>query len=92
MQHEDIYIVRYIACNIKFITLYLTCNCIPRVELFSVSATDRGNIIRGNTLIPTHNQSLYTCENGEVITQLAVCDTYNDCSDKYDENHCSKNI
>lgn len=44
----------------------------------------------GNTGISIHNQSLLTCGNGEVISQLAVCDTNYDCSDRSDEQHCGK--
>lgn len=50
--------------------------------------TDVRKILRGNKGISSHNQSLFTCGNGEVISQLAVCDTYNDCSDRSDEQKC----
>ncbi|XP_076076021.1 uncharacterized protein LOC143046843 [Mytilus galloprovincialis] len=49
---------------------------------------DGGTTVMGNTGISIHNQSLLTCGNGEVISQLAVCDTNYDCSDRSDEQHC----
>ncbi|VDI03838.1 relaxin family peptide receptor 2 [Mytilus galloprovincialis] len=34
------------------------------------------------------NRSMFTCENGEVISQFAVCDSYHDCFDISDEKYC----
>lgn len=36
------------------------------------------------------NRSMFTCENGEVISQLAVCDSYHDCFDISDEKYCGE--
>ncbi|CAC5409404.1 unnamed protein product [Mytilus coruscus] len=62
--------------------------CETQLDAYNNLVKDGGKIVLGNTGISNLNQSLFTCGNGEVISQLAVCDTYNDCSDKSDEKHC----
>ncbi|XP_052071165.1 G-protein coupled receptor GRL101-like [Mytilus californianus] len=50
--------------------------------------TDDEIKVLGDSGSSSFNHSMFTCGNGEIISQLAACDSYNDCSDNSDEKHC----
>ncbi|CAG2192076.1 unnamed protein product [Mytilus edulis] len=62
--------------------------CETQLDPYDNQVTDDEIRVLGNSGSSSFNHSMFTCGNGEIISQLAACDSYSDCSDNSDEKHC----
>ncbi|CAC5370001.1 unnamed protein product [Mytilus coruscus] len=62
--------------------------CETQLDTYDNQVTDDEIRVLGKSGSSSFNHSMFICGNGEIISQLATCDSYKDCSDNSDEKNC----